>query len=151
MSKLKKDKFSAEEEKKEESNEEQKQEDVIKVDDAQEKESIKKESMFKRNASSEEDMGYRSMEMIDSDSLDGDLNLSDCEDFGSFRLRNKKEKKVRRRGQARQFQQELDTNVFKIGFATLQDKAEIATGDPTFCKTCQAVLNIDSKLESQGD
>jgi len=41
--------------------------------------------------------------------------------------------------------------VFRIGFATLKDKAEIATGDPTFCKTCEACLNINSKLEQKDD
>ena len=45
-----------------------------------------------RNASSEEDMGYRSMEQVDSDDLDGEMNLSDCEDFASIRKQNKKSK-----------------------------------------------------------
>ena len=37
--------------------------------------------------------------------------------------------------------------MFKIGFVTLKDKAEMATGDPIFCKTCKAVFNIKSKTE----
>lgn len=45
-----------------------------------------------RRASSEEDMGYRSMEQVDSDDLDGEMNLSDCEDFASIRKQNKKSK-----------------------------------------------------------
>lgn len=143
MQKLKKDDFK--EEMKNELNEEAKFEEIP------QKSEFVKESQFARNASSEEDMGYRSMENISSDSLDGDLNLSDCEDYGNIRAKNKKEKSKRRRGQARKFVQELDTNVFRIGFATLKDKAEIATGDPTFCKTCEACLNINSKLEQKDD
>jgi hypothetical protein len=38
--------------------------------------------------------------------------------------------------------------VFRIDFSTLQDKAEIATGDPVFCKHCQACFNINSKVET---
>ena len=93
MSKLKKDDF------KENENEEQKIEEGKNEseNEAQIVEKIKV-SNFARNASSEEDMGYRSMENISSDSLDGDLNLSDFEDFGSIRANNKKEKKKRRRG-----------------------------------------------------
>lgn len=37
--------------------------------------------------------------------------------------------------------------MFKISLATLKDGAELATGDPTFCKNCQAVLNMYSKVE----
>jgi hypothetical protein len=48
---------------------------------------------------------------------------------------------------ARKFRQEVDANVFRIGFSTLLDKAEIATGDPNFCKTCNAVFNKFSKLK----
>lgn len=84
---------------------------------------------------------------VDSDELDGDLNLSDSEEHArSFRAKNKAVKASRQRP-ARKFRQELDTNIFKIEFKTLQDKAEIATGDPVFCKECQAVFNIYSKTE----
>lgn len=48
---------------------------------------------------------------------------------------------------SRQYQQEIDTNVFKIEFSTLQNKAEIATGDPTFCSQCKAILNQFSHIE----
>jgi hypothetical protein len=34
-----------------------------------------------------------------------------------------------------------------VAFKTLIDKAELATGDPIFCKDCQAVFNIYSKVE----
>ena len=98
MQKLQKDDF------KEEKIEEKKKgvteslDEEMKQDEIAQKSEFVKQSYFARNASSEEDMGYRSMENISSDSLDGDLNLSDCEDFGSIRAKNKKEKKQRRRG-----------------------------------------------------
>lgn len=47
---------------------------------------------------------------------------------------------------ARQFRQEIDTNVFKIGFSTLTDKAELATGDPISCEVCKAYFNIHSNV-----
>jgi len=85
---------------------------------------------------------------VDSDELDGDLNLSDSEDMArSFRAKNKERKTNTRSRPARHFRQELDTNIFKIAFKTLNDKAEIATGDPVFCKKCEAVFNKHSKTE----
>jgi len=48
---------------------------------------------------------------------------------------------------ARVFRQEIDTNIFKIGFKTLQDNAELATGDPTECQRCKAFFNVHSKVE----
>lgn len=41
--------------------------------------------------------------------------------------------------------------MFRIDFSTLKDKAEIATGDPIFCKSCQACFNINSKVDSLED
>ena len=41
----------------------------------------------------------------------------------------------------------MDTNIFKIDLATLKDKAELATGDPTFCAHCKAVLNVHSVIQ----
>ena len=37
--------------------------------------------------------------------------------------------------------------MFKIDFATLADKAEIATGDPTFCKSCNSAFNMYSQVD----
>jgi len=48
---------------------------------------------------------------------------------------------------ARQYRQEIDTNVFQVQFRSLADKAELATGDATFCKNCQAAFNFFSKIE----
>ena len=47
----------------------------------------------------------------------------------------------------RKFRHEMDTNVFKIAFSTLKDKSELATGDPIFCEQCNAVFNINSKID----
>lgn len=94
---------------------------------------------------SEDDQMNRSMEDVDSDELDGDMNLSDNEEEAqNFRseLKAKKSNEVRRK-----YRQEIDTNIFKIQFSTLADKAEIATGDPEVCKQCQAIFNCNSKVE----
>lgn len=53
---------------------------------------------------------------------------------------------MRSKRPARVFRQEIDTNVFKIGFSTLKDQAEIATGDPEFCSKCKAIFNVHSKI-----
>lgn len=54
-----------------------------------------------------------------------------------------------RKKPARKFKQEIDTNVFKIAFNTLSTNAEIATGDPIFCKKCNAIFNVNSKFEER--
>lgn len=41
----------------------------------------------------------------------------------------------------------MDTNIYKVPFKTLKDNAELATGDPIICKTCQSVFNCYSKVE----
>lgn len=42
----------------------------------------------------------------------------------------------------------MDTNVFKIDFGQLRDKAELATGDACFCAKCKAVLNVHSVVKT---
>lgn len=54
-----------------------------------------------------------------------------------------------RQAPARVFRQEIDTNIFKIGFATLADQAEMASGDPYVCQSCQAFFNFYSKVEEE--
>ena len=96
-----------------------------------------------------EDKNYNSAEEVDSDELDGEMDLSDDESQAAkFRAQTKKKKESSRalRGE-RKYRQEIDTNVFNIQFATLKGQAELATGDPTFCTTCRAVFNIHSKVE----
>jgi len=128
-------------------------------DKAQNKlQSIKEEEEKKENAASSEEeelddfqyqMRNRSCCEVDSDELDGGLNLSECEDMAEvFRIENKHKKRLERGGkESRKLKQEIDTNVFKIDFATLADKAEIATGDATFCKSCNSAFNFFSKID----
>ena len=92
----------------------------------------------------EDDEQNRSLEAVDSDELEGDMNLSDDEEEAAkLRSALKAKKKNVRRG----YKQEIDTNIFKIQFSTLANKAEIATGDPVICKQCQAIFNSNSKTE----
>ena len=107
----------------------------------------KKRSSMKAKSSSDEDLSdaeyaenNRSCEMIDSDELEGELNLSECEEADEV-LNVRQEAKKKRKNKGRKFRQEVDTNIFKIAFSTLKQNAEIATGDPYFCKGCQAVMN----------
>ena len=50
---------------------------------------------------------------------------------------------------ARVFRQEIDTNIFKIEFKTLGDKAALASGDPYECSKCGAFFNFFSKAEEE--
>ena len=80
------------------------------------------------NVDSEDDV--RSVEDVDSDELDGDLNLSGEEDNShveQFRLQSKAKKMVGSKRPARKFRQEIDTNIFKIEFKALKDNAEIVS------------------------
>mgnify|MGYP001807195782 CR=1 FL=1 len=46
----------------------------------------------------------------------------------------------------------VDTNVFQVTMRCLRDQAELATGDPNFCKNCEAVFNMYSVIEeAKGD
>lgn len=99
------------------------------------------------DSGSDYDKNNRSCEEVHSDELEGDLNLSDCEDNSrvqSFRARKKMAKASYKQAPARIFRQEIDTNVFKIEFKTLADQAELASGDPTICQKCKAIFNIHS-------
>jgi len=49
------------------------------------------------------------------------------------------------------YKQEVDTNVFLINMGCLKDSSEVATGDPVFCKACQAIFNKHSKTEEVKD
>jgi len=111
------------------------------------KEAVAKE-MPKIQEDSDDDEAYRSVEEVNSDDLDGGLAYSDNEDEDDgFRKQLNSQKAAWKKAPARQFKQEMDTNVFKVEFATLKDKAELATGDPTICEKCGAVHNVHSKIE----
>lgn len=99
-----------------------------------------KEEELDRNVSCEE---------LDSDELEGDLNLSDDESGVAARtvLRANKSQKPA----SEKIAQEFDTNVFKVSFANLQDRGELAAGDAVFCTSCKAVFNKNSALETRGD
>ena len=98
--------------------------------------------------SDEYDARNRSCASLNSDELEGDLNLSECEDMGNVQEK-RKERRKKKKGKGRHFRQEIDTNVFKIQFSTLKDKAEIATGDPIFCVNCKGCFNMYSKVEDR--
>ena len=100
-------------------------------------------------ADSEEDV--RSCEDVDSDELDGDMNLSAEEDNSHvemFRAQEKAKKMAVSKRPATKFRQEIDTNIFKIEFKALRDNAQIATGDPIACFKCNAMFNINSVVEN---
>jgi len=63
----------------------------------------------------------------------------------------KKSKKERFNRQGRKFKVEVDTNVMSIGLKVLAENAEVASGDPVFCESCNAVFNKFSKLEENKD
>jgi len=89
------------------------------------------------------------MESVSSDELDGGRNLSENEDEAEMNRVFVQQKKAERKKPARKFRQEVDTNVFKIALSTLKNNAEIATGDPIFCKKCNAIFNSKSKIEEK--
>lgn len=96
--------------------------------------------------SEEENERCRSIEMVHSDDLEGDLNLSDCEDEMTTKQIRGAAAARKRKAPARIFKQEVDTNVFNISMATLKTDGELATGDPIFCAGCKAGFNIHSKV-----
>jgi hypothetical protein len=51
----------------------------------------------------------------------------------------------------RKFKQTVDTNVVSIGFDVLQEDAQLAAGDPTFCHNCKSVFSKYSKLLKPGE
>lgn len=65
-----------------------------------------------------------SCEELDSDDLDGGLNLSDQEDFGTrahYKAEKKQRRKKRGKAKANKYHQEADTNVFQVSLACLKN------------------------------
>ena len=60
------------------------------------------------------------------------------------RVANVKQKAAWKSAPRREFKQEVDTNIFRVDFAHLKDKTELATGDACFCAKCNAVFNVNS-------
>ena len=67
----------------------------------------------------------------------------------SYQARSQVPKLVRDRGMGGKYKQDVDTNVFQISMNCLKDQGELATGDPVFCTSCQAIFNKYSKIEEQ--
>lgn len=94
-----------------------------------------------QNKSGSDDERNRSFEAVHSDDLENEMNYSDEEIQKKEGGESKQKKQRKKKAAARIFKQEVDTNVQKISLATLKSAAELATGDPVFCKTCSAVFN----------
>ena len=60
----------------------------------------------------------------------------------------KKQLEQRYRKRNRRFVQQVDTNIVSICFDVLEEDAQVAAGDPVFCKKCNCVLNKYSKLKT---
>lgn len=88
-----------------------------------------------------EDAKNRSILSVNSGDLDQELNYSDEEG------ERKERKVIKKKRPERVYHQEVDTNVYQIEFSTLKDEAELATGDPLICQTCQAIFNSLSKIK----
>jgi len=88
-----------------------------------------------------------SCEEVDSDDLDGELNLSDCEDGTGKRGAFKMERRTKKSRAANKYVVEVDTNIMKVPLSVLKNVSEVASGDPELCKACQAVFNKDSVLK----
>lgn len=51
----------------------------------------------------------------------------------------------------RRFRQAVDTNIVAIGMDVLQQDAQLAAGDPTFCQNCNSVFNKYSEIKHPDD
>lgn len=87
---------------------------------------------------------------MDSDELDGDLNLSD-EDEGAAQRANLRSRAPAQKAERERIEVEFDTNIFKVSLECLQNRGQLATGDANFCTTCKAVFNSTSTIVKEGD
>ena len=68
----------------------------------------------------------------------------DDEDMGA----DMDNKRVLMQGQQKKkYKKEVDTNVCNIKFSVLEDAGGLDSGDPNFCKECQSVFNMYSKID----
>lgn len=88
---------------------------------------------------------------MDSDELDGDLNMSDEEDGGAVRENMRKRVDTASKAQRERIEVEFDTNIFKVSLECLQNRGQLATGDAEFCSTCKGVFNKTSAIITEGD
>ena len=95
-----------------------------------------------------------SAEELDSDELDGDLNLSDEEDGGARREEIRQQRAAEQEESAAPRERhnvEFDTNIFKISLECLQNRGQLATGDAQFCNSCNGVFNHTSSIAMEGE
>ena len=88
---------------------------------------------------------------MDSDELDGDLNLSDEDESGAVRSNLRSRVPKEQKEQRERIEVEFDTNIFKISLDCLQDRGQLATGDAEFCATCKGVFNRTSVIVTEED
>ena len=92
-----------------------------------------------------------SCDEMDSDDLDGDLNLSDDESGAATRNQIKKKSAPEARLDREKYAIEFDTNVFKVALDCLENKTALVAGDAEFCTDCKGVFNRSSTLvEEEG-
>jgi len=97
------------------------------------------------------DEDENSAEEVDSDDLEGDLNLSGDEENGdelrgAIRDTRARDRKVTGKEKSK-YLVEVDANVFEVNFKCLAKEAELATGDPENCGGCKVIFNNLSKTE----
>lgn len=103
----------------------------------------KRQNSIDRNLSADE---------LDSDELDGDLNLSDEDDGSNARGNMRARTNAAEREAREQHVVEFDTNIFRVSLECLQDPMKsLIAGDAEFCTKCKAVFNKTSKIvEEEG-
>ena len=88
---------------------------------------------------------------MDSDELDGELNLSDDESGTMAREKMRTRVDAASKAKRETYQVEFDTNIYKVSMDCLQHKGQIVAGDAEFCRHCRGVFNNTSKLVTEGD
>lgn len=86
---------------------------------------------------------------MDSDELDGDLNLSDEDESGAVRGNLRSRMPNEQKEERERIEVEFDTNIFKVSLDCLQDRGQLATGDAEFCSTCKGVFNKTSVIVTE--
>ena len=90
--------------------------------------------------------------MMDSDELDGDLNLSETEEGAATRNVIRSRNTAATDKKREKYAVEFDTNVFRVSLECLQHKGQLVAGDAQFCSNCQGVFNnISNLLEENGN
>jgi len=88
---------------------------------------------------------------MDSDDLDGDLNLSDDESGARERQTLKAAAAKAQDDERVRYAVEFDTNVFKVKLECLQSRGQLVTGDAEFCANCKGVFNKTSVMVDEAD